>query len=281
MILAIGGILIGNSSAVMGQVLLDETWADGRRAETNRPKEAAVWVGRDADVTVKPGALTNTATPSSQKIWVYFTDKEPIRLDVGQKLVASVSFIPRGNLNETASRGLRIGVFHDPTSPRVEADTNSDAGGSEAPWTDAKGYAAQVLLDGSQGSRTKPFDLGKRTNFTSRSLLGTSGDYTKVSGGEPIALKPDKEYTVTLEVEKVSDREVGLTCNYKQGTKVLSTWSVVDDGDYLGTEPACDSFDLVFIRISNRATTADKLEFTNFRVELVDPRAAANKAKAS
>ena len=130
------------------------------------------------------------------------------------------------------------------------------------------------LLAGGQGSRTKPFDLGKRTNLTSQSLLGTSGDYTKVSGGEPIALAPDKEYTVTLEVEKVSDREIDLTSSYKQGTEVLSTWSVVDDGDYLGTEPVCDVFDLLFIRISNKATTADKLEFTNFKVELVGPRAA-------
>ena len=117
LVLAVGGYLAWISPAVMGQVLLDEKWADGHRAETNRPKEAAVWVGRKADVTVKPGALTNAANLSSQKFWVYFTDKEPIRLGLGQKLTASVSFIPRGALNEGSSRGLRIGLFHDPTSP--------------------------------------------------------------------------------------------------------------------------------------------------------------------
>jgi hypothetical protein len=232
-----------------------------------------VWVGREADVTVKPGALTTTATPASQRIWLYFTDREPVKLAVGQKLVASVSFIPRGTLNEGSSRGLRIGVFRDTTSPRVEADTNSDAGGSEAPWTDGRGYAVQVLVNGSEGSTTKPFDLGKRTNLTSRSLLGTSGDYTKVTGGKPVALRPDKECTIVLEVSKVSDKQVDLTASCKQGAEALSTWSVTDDGDFLGSEPACDTFDLLFIRIANKATTADKLEFTNFKVELMPAKA--------
>jgi hypothetical protein len=258
----------------MARVLLDDKWADGGRAETKRPAEAAVWVGRKADVNVKPGALTTAATASSQKIWVYFTDKEPIRLAPKQKLVASVSFIPRGALNETASRGLRIGLFHDPNSKRVEADINSDAGGGDSPWTDAKGYAAQVLLVGDKGAKAKPFDLGKRTNLTSHSLLGTSGDYTKVSGGEPISLEPDKEYTVVFEVEKLADREISLTCSYKQGGKELSTWSVSDDSASLGPDPPCDAFDLMFVRISNKATTADKLEFTNFKVELIESREA-------
>ena len=57
----------------------------------------------------------------------------------------------------------------------------------------------QVLITGGEYSSTKPFDLGKRTNLASPSLLGTSGDYTKMSGGDPVALELDKEYRVTLE----------------------------------------------------------------------------------
>jgi hypothetical protein len=256
-----------------GETLLDEKWADGSRAESNRPQEAAVWVGRKADVSVKAGALSAAMGTSSQKIWTYFTDSEPVRLEAGQKLVASVSFVPRGKLSQSTSRSLRIGLFHDATSPRVEADINSDAGGPDMPWKDAQGYAVQVLVTGDEYTSAKPLDLGKRINMESQSLLGTSGDYAKVSGGAPLGLELDTEFTVTLSIERLSENEVELIASYKQGDEELSTWSVVDDGNYLGTEPVYDRFDLLFIRISDAATTADQIEFTNFKVELMPAKA--------
>ena len=84
------------TASARGQLLLDEKWADGSRAENRRPAQAAVWIGRANDVSVKPGALSVTLTRSSQKVWTYFSDSEPVTLKVGQKLRASVSFIPRG-----------------------------------------------------------------------------------------------------------------------------------------------------------------------------------------
>jgi hypothetical protein len=275
LVLAVVSCLVYSPSELMGRVLLDEKWTDGSRTETKRPTEAAIWAGPKADVAVKPGVLIATAGEASQKIWVYFTDKEPVRLAPGEKLVASVSFVPRGALNESSSRGLRIGLFHDSNSPRVESDVNSDAGGTSAPWVDAKGYAAQILLVGGLDSRTKPFDLGKRTNLKSQSLLGSSSDYSKVSGGDPIGLEPDKEYTISFAVEKTAERENTLTCSYKQDEKELSSWSVVDDRTQLGSEPPCDTFDLLYLRLSNKATTAEKLEFTNFKVELIGPNQTA------
>jgi hypothetical protein len=262
----VGGIL-QFAALVRADVLLDDRWADASRAEANRPTEAPVWVGREADVSVQAGAVATAIGPTSQKIWTYFTDKESVKLQVGQKLIASVSFIPRGALGQGTSRSFRIGLFHDPTSPRVEADVNSDSGGPDMPWKDAHGYAVQVLVTGDEYTGTKPFDLGKRLNMESESLLGTSGDYSKVSGGSPVGLKLDQEYTVTLAVGRVSETEVELTASYQQGENVLSTWSVVDDGSYLGSEPVYDQFDMLFIRVADKATSADKLEFTNFKVE--------------
>jgi len=256
-------------SVAGGQVLLDEKWADGSRAESKLPKESAVWIGRKTDVSLKPGVLSTILTPASQKIWTYFTDKGPITLKPGQKLTASVSFIPRGALSESTSRSLRIGLFHDATSPRVEKDVNNDGGGPDAPWTDAKGYAVQALVTGGEYSSTKPFDLGKRINLESKSLLGTSGDYSKVSGGDPVALALDKEYTITLDVDRVSESQTDVTVGYWQDKKQLSTWSVSDDGDYLGTDPPYDKFDLLFIRLANNNTIADKIDFTNIKVELL------------
>jgi hypothetical protein len=255
-------------SVAGGQVLLDEKWADGSRAESKLPKESAVWIGRKTDVSLKPGVLSTILTPASQKIWTYFSDKGPVTLKVGQKLMASVSFIPRGKLSESTSRSLRIGLFHDASSPRVEKDLNHDGGGPDAPWTDAKGYAVQALVAGGEYASTKPFDLGKRINLESKSLLGASGDYSKVSGGEPVALALDKEYTITLEIDRISESQTDVTVGYWHDKKQLSTWSVTDDGDYLGTEPVYDKFDLLYVRLANNSTLADKIDFTNFKVDV-------------
>jgi hypothetical protein len=249
-------------------VLLDDKFADGSRAESKRPAEAAVWVGRESDVTVAQGALSTTMGPASQKIWTYFTDTGPATLAVGQKITATISFIPRKVLPESTSRSLRIGLFHDATSPRVEDDVNNDGGGAGAPWTDAHGYAVQVLITGGEYSGTKPFDLGKRTNLASPSLLGVSGDYTKMSGGTPVPLALDKEYQLQFVVAKVSDKQVDLTVRLLQGDEELSTFSLSDDGSSLGAAPIVDKFDQLFIRIADNASTADQIDFTNFKVEI-------------
>lgn len=255
-------------ASVRADTLLDDKWSDGSRAESKRPDEAAVWVGLHGDVTVAAGALSTKMGESSQKIWTYFTESSPVKLAVGDKLTASVSLVPRAVLAEGTSRSFRLGLFHDPTSPRVEDDVNNDGGGSGAPWTDAKGYAVQVLITGGEYSSTKPFDLGKRANLASPSLLGTSGDYIKMSGGTPVALELDKEYRIVLAVEKKSEIEVELTSAIYIGDEELSSWSMTDDGSMLGAEPINDQFDQLFIRIGDNATTADQIDFTNFKVEL-------------
>jgi hypothetical protein len=257
-----------STSVCWADVLLDDHFADGSRAESKRPAEAAVWAGRDGDVSAAAGTLSTKMGESSQKIWTYFTDSEPVKLAVGDKLTASVSLVPRKVLSEGTSRSFRLGLFHDATSPRVEEDVNNDGGGSGAPWTDAKGYAVQVLITGGEYSSTKPFDLGKRANLASPSLLGTSGDYIKMSGGTPVALELDKEYRIVLAVEKKSETEVELTSSIYSGDEELSIWSMTDDGSMLGAEPINDQFDQLFIRIGDNTTTADQIDFTNFKVEL-------------
>ncbi len=258
------------SSFTRGEVLLDDKFADGSRAESKRPSEAAVWVGRPADVSTAKNVLSTKLGESSQKIWTYFTEKEPITLAVGQKLLASVSFIPRGTLSEGTSRSLRLGIFHDPSSPRVEGDTSDDGGGIDKPWIDSQGYAVQVLVSGDKSSRTKPFDLGKRTNQRSEKLLGTSGDYTKFSGGSPVALTLDEEYTITLEAARVSNTQLDLTASYSKGKEQLASFKVSDDGQNLGTDPLCDKFDQLYLRIGNNTTTSDQIDFTNFKVIVID-----------
>jgi hypothetical protein len=257
-------------SACCGEVLLDDSFADGSRAEANLPTEAEVWIGREQDVTIAAGKLSTSLRDSSQKLWTYFTESEPVELAVGRKLVASVTFVPRGALAVTTARSFRIGVFHDPTDPRVEDDTNDDGGGAGGPWTDSQGYAVQMLVTGGEQTSSSPWDLGKRLSPSTPSLLGTSGAYIKNSGGTPVTLKLDVEYRVELEISKVSAEKVDVTARLFQDDKELSTFSVTDDGTLLGTAPIVDKFDQLYIRITDGATSADQIDFMNFKVEVTD-----------
>lgn len=263
------GLAVGSWAALgHAEVLLDETWADGSRTESKLPNESPVWIGRVKNVTISPGLLSTKMGDMSQKIWTYFTPSEPVTLAVGQTLTASISFIPRVALFENTSRNFRIGLFYDPTSPRVEQDTAYDSGGEGDPWTDATGYAIQLLLTNDPYTPTASFDVGKRTDLTHSSLLGTSGDYTKFPGGARVNEELDKEYTLTLAVKKVSDKRVDLTATLYQGAEKISMTTVHDNGMQLGGEPIYDKFDLLYIRLSENFTTADQIDFTRLKVTL-------------
>ena len=256
------------STTGWAEVLVDESWADGSRAENKLPDEAAVWIGRTDDVTVSDGFLSTTMDIRSQKLWLYFTPQEPVTLATGQSLTASISFIPRGALYENTSRNFRMGLFYDGTSPRVADDTNSDSGGKEGPWADATGYAVQLLLTNDPYTGTASFVLSKRISTTHPNLLGTTADYAKMPGGARVSEELDKEYTLTLVVKKVADDQVDLSAALFQGDKKLSSTTVHDNGSQLGGTPVYDKFDMLYLRLSDNLTTADQIDFTGIKVTL-------------
>ena len=49
----------------------------------------------------------------------------------------------------------------------------------------------------------------------------------------------------------------------------------------MGTDPVNDKFDMLFIRLSNNTTLADKIDFTNFKVELIQSDSNTQAAKKS
>ncbi len=264
------GLVIGLWSAVgHAEVLLDETWADGSRAENKLPTEAAAWVGRSDDATVSQGVLSTKMGKMSQKIWLYFTAGEPVTLAAGETLTASISFIPRGALYENTSRNFRVGLFYDPSSPRVEEDTNADSGGKGDPWADATGYAVQLLLTNDPYTGTASFVLGKRIDMTHPNLVGTSADYTRTPGGARINEVLDKQYTLKLSVKKVGDKQVDLSAALYDGDEKLSSTTMHDYGtQFDGDPPVYDKFDLLYLRLSDNMTTADQIDFTEIKVTL-------------
>ena len=255
-----------------GQVLLNDTLADGDRTGTSLPGESAVWISHPGSVTMNPGSLLYTQSGSSQKMWTYFTpDGSPASLGVGDQLVATIGFIPRGALYDNGSRSFRFGLFHDPTNPQVLADLNSDGGGDGSPWTDSTGYGVQIALS-TGASASANANVGKRTDQANSSLMGSGGAWTFDNGGDPLVNSLDTPYTMSLALNRTAIDEMMVTFSISDANGLISTHSITDAPNgsaEFGTGAIATDFDQLFFRFSNNSTVADALEFTQFSVEFI------------
>lgn len=282
------------TSASFGAVLLNDTWADGDRTNTNLPTDSPTWIGQstgNGSNSVSPGSLNFTLPTNSLKVWEYFTSDNSApdtnqphnsvtQLAVNERMTATIKFVPSGLTNPgTTSRNFRVGLFHDPTSARVASNVNSDAGGSGNPWQDATGYMVQIPLNGGTGSGNNPLSIAKRTNSDNTSLAGSSSSFTAApSGGSAYTMSSGTEYTLSIEMTRVSASQMDITATVLDGTTVLSSLTQSDTGTAMGGTALAgttllpsatgvySSFDQLFIRNSD-ATQAAGLSFTNFRIE--------------
>lgn len=287
---------IGLTASASGSVLLNDSWADGSRTNTNLPTDSADYVGISStsggSVAVSPGQLAFNIGTSSQKLWTYFTSdlsapdgNQPhnsvTTLNVGDTLTASMSFTLPQTIAGSAStpgRDFRFGLFFDPTDARVQTDVNSDGGGSGNPWQDATGYAVMIPLNSTLTTSSNQFQLAKRTT-NNTSLLGSSGALTTASsGGDVIAWQQNVNYTVQLSLNEVSATQMDVTASLLQGATVLSSQTVSDLGSTFGgtsvaagglpgSQGIYNSFDQLFFRMSSNAETSE-IDFTNFQVSL-------------
>lgn len=252
-------------------VLLYDTWADASRAETALPNESAVWVGTPASVTMSTGSLAYAQSASSQKLWTYFAaDGAPVSLKVGEKLIATITFSPKGALHDGTSRNFRFGLFNDPTNPQVKSDINSDGGGSGNPWTDSTGYAVQFGIGSAQAPTIQ---VGKRTDQTSTSLLGSGSAYNwGSSGGTASGVALDTVYTMVLTLDYQAADLMQVTFTFTDGGSLNVGASLTDNG--LGGDPVWTKFDQLFFRFSNTTNTADVIDFRSIKIEHVVPEPA-------
>ncbi|HOM60126.1 MAG TPA: DNRLRE domain-containing protein [Anaerohalosphaeraceae bacterium] len=249
------------SAFCSAEVLLDDTFADGSRTETNLPTESAVWVSHPASVTTAPGSLAYTQSTGSQKLWTYFAPNgSPVSLGVGDQLIATIVFTPRGALYNTTSKNFRFGLFYDPTDAQFCQDSNTDSGNGQ--WIDATGYAVHFPL--SSGPTGANASLGKRVPNLTDSLLGSGTAYPNMSsGGNSIVASLNTTYTLTLALKRTSESAMEVTFSIADGGGVLSAHSITDEaGIYT-------KFDQLFFRFSKAEGTADILDFHSFKVEYI------------
>lgn len=261
---------IATASFCSAEVLLNDTFADGSRGETDLPNESAVWVGTPGSVTMGAGSLAYGQGTSSQKLWTYFASEgSPVSLVVGEKLVATIQFSPEGAFNNSTSRNFRFGLFNDPTDGQLLSDTNSDNGG-DGRWTDSTGYAVMFSLSSATASTIQ---VGKRIDQTNSSLLGSTGVYSWGTGaGGASNLSLDTVYTMTLALDYQAADLMKVDFTFADGNGWSTTASLSDNG--LGGDPLWTNFDQLFFRFSSSTGTANVVDFHSIAIEHIVPEPA-------
>jgi hypothetical protein len=277
--------LIGTIVLVTGQVratvLLNDTWTDSSRTETNLPDESAVYVSHPnteaspGRAVISPGAFTyDVDTASTTRLHTYLAPQgSPASVNVGEQLIATIDFTT-GTLINSTSRNFRVGLFSHPSNVHVNVDGAGDTGGAGDPWNNAQGYAAFMFLTGSPGT-TQLFQIGKRTASGSGNLMGSTGDYTQAaSGGGIAAAASNTAYSLVITMDRVAIDQMNVTYTLSSGESILATQTVVDHLDggssNLGAGAPYTSFDMLAFRFSGTgAGVGEDITFNRFHVQLV------------
>jgi hypothetical protein len=263
------------ASAPAATILLNDTWTDGQRTQTNLPNESAVFVSAAASTSVAAGSLSYTQSTGSQRLITYFAGAgSPVSVPVGQALKATVSFFARDGLGTSVSRNFRVGLYRDPDGTQVAVDGFNDAGGSGNPWGNAEGYAGLFPLSTTAGT-TQLFQIQKRTlvDGSQTSLMGAGAAYTAgPAGGGIVTAALNNLYTLTFTLNRVAAAQMNVTATLADSSGTLANLTTINTTDgtsQLGTGAPYTAFDMLSFRFSAADGTANRLEFTRIKVELI------------
>jgi pectate lyase len=258
-------LMLAAVSPAWATVLLDDTFADGTFNNTSLPTDAAWFASSGGSLTAVPGAMTLSMGTSAILGVSYFTTNasSPASLNVGDTLLATITFTFNGVAPLNSSQGFRIGLF-DFGSNRVSADFSS----SSSQGANVPGYALFQTM-GVVFNNATPMDIRKRTTLTDTSLLGTSGDWTSLTTGPGntngfSGFTSGTQYTLQLSLQRTDVNSMLVTetwLNLANGA-TLST-SVTDTG------ATNFNFDGLAIRPQTAATSSTNIVFNEVRVELV------------
>lgn len=253
------------------QVILYDTFADGDRTDTDLPYESGFWASTAGDVTTTAGNVRLDMGTGSRRMHTYFAPAgSPVSLNVGEKLIATINFIPEVAFVDGTSRNFRFGLFYD--DEQYTQDGVGDAGISNG-WADATGYNVQFSLSSSETSAKAR--VGKRTVLDGGySLLGKDDAYTYAPNGETVTnLSLDTVYTVQMILDYQAADLMQVTFNFLQESSTLASASLTDDGAF-GGKPIYTNFDLLQFRLSKVDGTAEVINFQSIMVEHVVPEPA-------
>jgi len=270
-------LTMGSVPSASGAVLVEDSWADGTRDDTNLPEESA-WFANNAagspTLSATTGSLTGNVlmfeTNTSSRLWItHFTPPgSPVTLAPGETLKVTLVF--RANnvtTSSTTSRGLRIGLFNfsEPGAARVSGDGFSTGAGGGAPGANVTGYILNMNF--AQTFTTAPLQIMKRTDTFNINLMGASAVFTALgNNGGGAANEPGfsngAEYTLEFLARRL-EGATQITTRFSNAAGWSISHTITD-----ATNPTF-SFDGFALRPNSVPDTADSFTFTRFKAEVI------------
>ena len=250
---------------IRATVLLDDTFADGKRNVQNLPTESAWYASSAAALTATTGAMTLAMGGSAILGVTYFTPNasSPASLNVGDTLLTTITFTFNGVAPLNTSQGFRLALCNFGTN-RVSADFSS----SSSQGGNVSGYALFQTM-GVTFNNATPTDIRTRTILTDTSLLGTSGDWASLGIGPGNTnsfpgFTSGTQYTLQLSAQRTDTGTLQLTTTWlNNATAATLSTTVVNTG------ATNFNFDGIAVRPQSAASSSTNIVFNEVRVELV------------
>ncbi len=265
--------ICGFTLSSFGQVILNDTWADGSRSEQNLPTESQWFASHNGVLSAAVGSMTITpaATSSRGAVTYFAASGSPITLADGDMLKVTLNFSMTGLTANDAS-SMRFGLVDYSGGTRVAADPFGSAGLSGANVT---GYGTFTYMSTAFNTTRPVLDVKQRTVIDNTDLLGSGGAWPDPRVASVLAtagtgMSDGVDYTMTFAVGRIgSDAYVENTLT-GPGLNLMAA-GIDSTAPYF-------SFDAFAFRNSRADQTAASYTVTQMKIELAsvpEPTTAA------
>ena len=249
--------------------LLDDTFADGSRANQSLPASSAWFVSSSSAWATSTGAMTLTMGSGAILGVTYFgvDSNTPVALAAGDSLTATIKFTFTGVGVANTSSGLPIGIFDFADGSNSPKWAVGDLSGNGILGSGVQGYALFQNM-GTSFNNTAPIDLRKRTTPSDSNLFGNSGDYTSLGAGPGTTngfagFTDGTPYLLKLTLLRSNATTLIITATWQNATNSgsLLTYSVTD------ANASSFNFDGLSLRPTSATKTAASITFDEVKVE--------------
>lgn len=259
-------------------VIVDDSWADGDRANTpGDPLDSNWWTSSATSaIEVSVGSMGLVTGTTGRGIHTVFPTQS--LANVGDKLVATYTFRTPATVGSGASGGFRIGLFDTLGRAALDADVPSSSGSPNAVYgwgTGAGGPGTAGLpgymqdLDvgtGTEDINFRAHDAGT-VNPTGR-LMGTTTGFVSLSPSGPdgaYTFTPNTTYTGSFTIERINATDMQLT-----GTLGAASHTITDAFDSINFGMlAFWANSNIFGSSSVQNTPDNGIDFSNVKIEFI------------
>lgn len=276
--LALAALVLFSSGPAFGQVIVDDSFKDGDRANTG-PLQSNWWVTSSlSGIEASPGILGHVTGTSGRGIHTIFPTQS---LNVGDSLKATYTFMTPATVADgtgSNSGSFRIGLFDSLERAGLDADVESSSSSPNDLLRDLPGY--MLDMDVNKFDQDGPnSDLNFRQHnlgFTTGRLMATtgSGSFSSFSSGPDVGYEflPETAYQGSFMVTRTGETAMELT-----GTIGAGPGGRGDPHSYSVTDDEFDSASFGMFAIhanSNQFGSTNSqgepdngIDYTNIRIE--------------